>query len=419
MASAVFSENGLQFFVLYSAATNLAGKSFRQTWSCSQLFSFSNVANATCVLLNYTAVSMQYPSSVMAGVNAGENITMLSGLLRAYCYDNSTCANYTTAAQQSVAVKVPAVSVVPSVILNFPAYLGSCSSDNFTMNAWQSTGHGGRFWRRVKWSIYREGWDQTSAKAVQTYLQARYNSTASLQASIVVPRSYLLVGKYTISLTLTNFLGSSSTGSKVLQVTADESPPLVSLAGSSVVQLKAAQAFSAYSSVEYSACLLSSKASLSTVYAWTLRFDNGSAVPNAVSSSRVVSVYSLPKNTLAASTAYSLTLVVSLYQNGSFVGNATAAQSIEVRSGSVRAVLDGGSVRTVPSNSNITLSASKSYDEDSATEALSFAWSCSVSSTLAYGENCTSILSPWTVASKKAIYGAALNASLTYLVTVT
>lgn len=149
---------------------------------------------------------------------------VIGGLIRAACRPNTVCqSNYilqslshrddvasdTSSAHilsgPSIVVEPPLEALVPIVNLITPTHLGACN--NLTVDLSTSSGNGGRSWSKVHWRVVAT---LGSTTAIEEKLKSGYDVTANIA---IVPRSLLIDGIYVITVTVTNFLGSSATAS--------------------------------------------------------------------------------------------------------------------------------------------------------------------------------------------------------------
>lgn len=420
LSQALFGNSGQDAYVVFDSATDLVGLQLQASWSCDTVFAFLGANATTCTWLNYTSVRAVFPTfSSQSLLEVGGNVTLLGQKIKPYCDTTFTtltaCAKYNYSGEQSTAISSASNPVSPSVIVQIPSSIGSC--DNLTINAAASTGFGGRNWRSVEFIVSTVS-QTVSTSDIQELLDS-YGT--NIMQVISIPKAYLLAGQtYSISLTVTNLFGLEGTG--VASVTVSDSPyaPKVSIAGSSTITMTAAEALSLSVAASFSSCLSSTVlTSLKLSYAWTLyagaSYRTGTVV--SVSSSSVTpSKYTLPAYALTAVSTYTLFVNVSVSSASSTeaLASSIATASIVVTSGNVYAVILDGSYRAVASTATITIDARKSYDQDSSTATLLYAWSCSVLSLSSFGSNCSSIFNLDSIEGKVIVYGSAMNASLVY-----
>jgi hypothetical protein len=422
LSISTFGDSGKDFYILFDSWTDMAGKVFREKWTCNELLQFSGANSTTCTWLNMTAINGVFPaqSSMDSSslLTVGGNVTLLAGKLRPYCKASGSCTGYNTSNSQTVRISAPSNAVSPSVILMTPSRVGTC--DNVTVSAMLTSGSGGRAWQSVKWSLY--ALDGDNAVDSTAILKALTAYGTNLGHVMQLPRSYIRSGKVTLSMTATNFFGKSSTGSTAFTIVDDPLVPNVYIAGSSMVYMRAYSPYTAYSSVSVASCSKSYASSVRTMYSWALYLDDTNSVVSVSSTSRTMSVYSLPAFSLTAGKVYSLLLNVTIVdQSGKKLSYSSAKQGITVTRGNLYARISGGNSRQLPINKNYTFSAAASYDEDSSSSRLSYSWSCEVTSLANFGGNCSTIfLNNNNVSSPYVkILGSALNTSLTYGVSVT
>lgn len=156
---------------------------------------------------------------------AGDSVGLIGGLIRAACRPNSICQNNFVLQSlfnrddsvvsdiynahilsgSSIIVEPPSEALIPILNLITPTHLGACN--NLTVDLSTSSGNGGRSWSKIRWSVVAT---LGSTAAIVESLKAVYDITANIA---IVPRSLLIDGIYVITVTVTNFLGSSATAS--------------------------------------------------------------------------------------------------------------------------------------------------------------------------------------------------------------
>lgn len=157
---------------------------------------------------------------------AGDSVGVIGGLIRASCRPNTICQNNYVLQSlsshrddsgvsdvfnahilsgSSVLVEPPLEGLMPILNLITPTHLGACN--NLTVDLSTSSGNGGRSWSKIRWSVVAT---LGSTKGIEETLKAVYDVTANIA---IVPRSLLIDGIYVITVTVTNFLGSTATAS--------------------------------------------------------------------------------------------------------------------------------------------------------------------------------------------------------------
>lgn len=406
LLSVKFANSGGSLAVSFDYATNKASIS-ASTFTCSQVFSFTGDSSSTCSWVNSTAVKAVLPSDSTLSVN--DIVTLRANLIKAECATGKDCSAYSAAAAQSVAISAPDTPLVPSVLLSTPSIISSC--DNVTIDPSLSTGSGGRAWSSVVWTVSRA--DALGIVAVPNVLYALNNRGTDITSPITLARSLFTPSTYTITLTLTNFFGSSASATSIF--TLDENPnlPVVTILGPSERTMSPKDTLALYTSTTQASC--AEKASTIS-YKWTVS-QNGNVITKA-STSATPTKFSLLSYSLTAGNVYTFhfeATAKATTNTAAITGRASTI--VKVVDGAVVVVVVGGYKRQVPTVGQLTIDASSSYDENvqsTSASGLSFVWTCTFSSAARYGESCSSVLPSTTTASTLVVDATLLESGNLY-----
>lgn len=402
LASAIFSSGGGSVFITFDSSTNQASLSTGSTWKCNSLFSFTGASLSSCSWLNNTVVQVSFPASSSATLlEVGNAVTIYAGVLKPYCASSATSCSVSNNSRQSVYVTAPSNAITPSVSLPLPSSISTCA--NLSVDATGSSGAGGRAWKNVTWSVVRN--DGTASVLATAF--SKYNGVNTLKA-FSVPRSYLDVGIQFVTLTLTNFLGRRSSRTVTVEIVSSADLPVISIAGPASISMVPSSSLSLVASSRASSC---SSSTTSLVYAWSV-YKDGAAMTSLKSTSRNALTFSLNAFALNSSSIYT----VQFSANSSSASVSTQV-TVVVKTGAVKAVIAGSSARLI--SSDVTLDASSSVDESFASNRyLQFSWLCTIASTDAFGDDCTSSLlgSSAPSGSRLLIRYAVANASTSYTI---
>ncbi|RYH22921.1 hypothetical protein EON65_18580, partial [archaeon] len=420
LETSLFSNQGSSIYLIFDTPTDLAEKSVSKFWSCMDIFKFPGANYTNCIWLNSTHVEGVFQSGVSESLlpSVGAQVMLKSYVVKAQCSSSSDCALYSFSAEQNVTLSPPVSALSPTVVLSMPTALGGC--DNLAVIPSLSTGHAGRNWTKMEWSVTTIG---ISGNGVSTssFVNYLYSKTVSPLKSIAVPRELLSNVRYSITLTLTNFLGTSGSATSIIDISSDAYKPRLSILGSTNVAITSNKPLSISSRGQYSQCTPMNSTTL--LYTWSMKNSNGEELANLPRTGTDPSVFSLPSYSLSTGEVYTTIVNCSAVQNGIILGMSTASAQVTVVKGAIYALVTGGSNRRLPIDANMTIDASASYDEDvSGNNHLTFLWSCIIS-TLGenYGEDCTSVLlhpSSTTTFRTATVVGSRLNTSLAYSVIV-
>ena len=418
----VFGDSGADAYLVFDSSTNLGGLSLSVQWTCTSLFYFSGANVTACTWLNSTAVRAVFPTLSSAQYTStlpkvGSTISVaLGSQIRAACTVNNAtfCGTFPVVdSWKTYAFSSAFNPVSPSVVLRVPASVGAC--DNVTVDASLSSGSAGRVWSTVSWAGA-----VISGSASKEEILSRLKSVGlqqSVNKQLTLPRSLFSPGKYTISLTLTNYFGLSSTATAAFSVDSNAYIPKLSFVGASSRTIKANDALTLYSKASFSSCTSTASNSVKMVYTWTVYkvTDSAYTVVPVTTFSRDASVLSLSAYSLSAGSTYRVAVNATVFVNSVQVADSVAYAAVTVSSGSIVASVTGGSVRQVGLDSSVTLALS-AYDEDTlSTSHLRYSWSCRIASVSFYGADCKSIFSSNTSLASVTVSGAAMNYSYSYL----
>jgi hypothetical protein len=307
--------------------------------------------------------------------------------------------------------------VSPTVVLRVPTIVGAC--DNLTVDTTLSAGQAGRPWRNVFWSMSALTGGTSadlSSSLITTFIQNLGSQSMAQQFTLL--RSLFSIGRYSLTLTLTNWFGLSSSVAAAFLVDGNMFVPKLTIAGASIRTIKANQVLTFYSKASFSSCTSSVK-NTKLLYSWTLLLEGQSIY--FTSTSKDPSVLSLPAYSLSASMIYFILVNATVMQSNIVKAQSSARVQVTVSSGSLVAQISGSSTRQVALDSTAVLVATTSYDENSLTSShLRYSWSCFVSSMDRYGEDCTTVFGQLSTTTGIAVVlGSTLNMSTSYHVLLT
>ena len=390
LLNAKFSDSGASITVAFDSATNRALIT-ALSFPCSDLFDFVGMTTTTCSWTSSTTVSVVF-NTAPAGtqlVTVGGVLTLRGSMVKAVCIAPADCTSYEAAVQQSTTVQLPDTPVVPKVVLRVPSVISGC--DDFSIDPSLSSGAGGRPWKAVTWEATME---TATTGAVASGILSVLNSYGSvITTPISIPKALVSSARYTVSLTLTNFLDQRSSASAIF--TTDDNPnlPATSILGPSVVTMVPSSGLTLFTSTARASCAISSS---KITYSWAVT-KNG-VTQNIVSTSPSPTKFVLPAYALSTQSVYvvTFTATASASTNPDYPAIAASTSvTVQVGKGNVVASVAGGSYRSVSAAfTALTLDASGSYDESYpfgttvAGQALSFSWTCVINSAANYGASC-------------------------------
>jgi len=385
---AIFSDSGNFITLSFDVSTN-QGKLGNNIFQCSRLLSFrtSNLdLSPRCVWGSNRLLDIY--SSGDSGLKVGENVTLLSGVLKAECISvvDRSCSSWQFSSSESVKVLSALNPLRPNIHISGPSLIGSCVSLIFDLLG--SSGSGGRSWKSLSMSVSQSGNGNGDNGNMDVNVNGTLNLNLNLQSvldqvNVVNMSRPLMIGSeyfssntaYTFTIRVCNFLDACSQQSYQVLVSSSTLIPLVSLNSQSYRTIDRRSWLSVSGSAYTVGCDSNSnlnsgsnsgssgKQSTSSLgYSWRLQ-RNGVMLTDAVFQSRSVNpkVFQLPPYILSVGELYVLTLSVksSISQRSS-----STSMSIFVESGKIYALISGGNDVGLPVDGMIVVDGSLSYDED-------------------------------------------------------
>lgn len=387
----------------------LQSRSLTTAWNCSLIFQFVSSSTASCSWINASAVAIRLSSASTVSVpQVSSNVTLRGSVVHLACsaYPSLDCGLFRNNSAQQITVSAPFSGGSPIPAVAVADEVNPCSS--FVIDNSLSTGSGGRPWKAVYWNVST---DSLTRAARAASLQNILNAAGGTLQRIQIGAFALDSGRYTLTLTLVNFIGLSASTTKIFTYSSDTNVPSVAIAGSSEVEIQPRSVLSLASVASVSSC---GGASSSLNYSWTVS-QSGSRLSSLVSQSRNPKLFSLSAYSLTAGSSYTVTVKVFAISQSGGSSSASAAVTVKVVNGAVFAVIAGGATRII--SQDAAFDASGSYDENVVASAavLSYAWSCSFTSLAKYGQSCDFVFDASSLASSRTtVYASLLNSSDTY-----
>jgi len=372
LESAKFSSTGGQLYLQFSSPgtdrAGLGGTSF----SCDQLVDFPGVSYATCAWTSDSllTVSLDYRATCVPG----DNVTALGGEMKAFC-SYTDCSCWPTINASATTLLVPDVPLVPSAVFVGASRVGQCS--DISLDVSTSSGSGGRDWLLVDWAVNSSlpvRSDINGSQNLTTVRNYLVRQSEKADPELEVPNRVLAKGEwYKFTVTLQNFLGTSSTSAQFeVEVALGSLPELMVTAGREYSMISPAQ-LAVFAQASVANCPGEKAGITALTYDWKCLFSCSSDW--AYSSSVDPRYFKLPPFSLNASQMYGLGVTVT-DANGY---NNSAVVTIDVGLSDLVAAIDGGD-RNLGSTDTLTLDASPSNDPDAPGDltGLGFEWACSV-----------------------------------------
>ena len=371
LLSAVLSNDGTSVTVRFDSPTDKAG--LGGNFLCSQLLSFSGLLHTTrCRWASDSSITI-FTNGIVS-VSVGLEVSVRGNAVKARCKvlqnNGPTCDIWDYMASAVVNIHAPANPMVPTVSIVGPTQIGPC--DNLPLDISASRGSGGRSFASV--TFFAEGFHPNVA-SVTSYLRENYK----VDKVFTVPQELLFAGyAYNIIAKICNFMGGCGQSSLYVVVSTSSSVPVVSINAKQTIVMNRFSPLTVAGQAYVSTCN-GTTSWTGLLYEWSLV---QSAGPVATLISPLTSVSTNPRTfklspfTLTVGATYILTLTAHNMESFKFSSSSIA---VNVKQGSVVAVVSGGTERGVCLGGSVDIDASGSYDEDTVpgtAQALLFSFTC-------------------------------------------
>ena len=378
LIQAQFSDDSSSIVISFDSATNLGGSSFGSTaFVCSALFQFQGDATSSCQWSQDATTVTVSPGST-SHLNIGSQIAISPGIVKAACKPALDCSKWKTMPKSVVQLLAPSNPTLPNVVISTPASIGAC--DSLVLDLSGSHGSGGRPWDSITFSVSSSAPNVTT---LEEYLNDHYRfSPPTAIGHQLFQKSF----SYTFTVTMCNFLSYCSQNMATV-VILNLIVPTITIIGPQVLT----QSRSTPLAVVTNAFTANCDGSTSTQflqYSWSLTAPTAIQQPAMSSSSRDPSKYLLPPFSLKTSIMYTLTATVT---NAASKKSASTSVQVFVQPSILVAVISGGASQSARLNSQLSLDASGSYDQDQVSNGnvgLTYSWTCSQSSPV-YSSSCS------------------------------
>ena len=194
----------------------------------------------------------------------------------------------------------------------------------------------------VTWTVTSNYPPTTTATYLQNYLNS-FSQKYEVNQLVVLQTKWLAQTTYTISLSLTNFLGMTSVKTVTVVVSSDSNLPRLSIQGPIYITVQRSQILSVKSLAQFSACV-NSRATSSLQYSWTVQLSTAfSPDPSLYSTSNDPTKLLLPAYSLQVGQTYvmTVTVVTLMAQDSSAQSSASASVTVFVAKGVVTGTISG------------------------------------------------------------------------------
>jgi hypothetical protein len=375
ISSAFFDFSGARVIVSFDVPTDFAATVVNSNiWKCDKIFSFSGVAQASCVWINSmtVAITLNYYGRAVSLVSPGQNITLLNGVLKG-AGSTSTFTPSSTAP-----LSVASTHALPAAVLIAPTKITNCQ--DLVLDPSSSVGQGSRNWKTIQWKVKAS--DGGDVSALLSFLSV----VTSTALPIVIPSSLLRSTTYSFSLGLRNFLQDSTEALVFTTVKVDvvADGPIVSLSLSSPsvinVERSSVLILDAHADLSYcqDAFSLASGSPVAT-YSWTVKKNN-------VVDGTIVSTSPNPASFMASGSNFDLQSVYEVSVDvtiADWTSTWSASKSTIVFGveSTVSALISGGmSALSIHPSETLVVDADSSVGTN-----LVYDWSCRIASSDNYG----------------------------------
>ena len=383
-----FSSDARELMIIFTSATDYAGFDPQLSFQCSRVFQFTGAVYSTCHWITSSQVNavlgVPYDSGFTAAVPLKVPqylIQLYPGVLRAACSQAlSKCASYPTASSFSpIIIKPPNRVIYPTVSLSFPSTFPACLK-TVCFDASNSNGNFGRSWLSVEWSV---DVNQSYYNVVGESSIVRINKALKLATTFTTDNPLCLSSAlfdiqvpYIISLTVTNFLGSSGTHSKIFSLSNSSTEANVQILSPFLSTMTRNRGLLVAASATLSSCVTATN--VNTFYEWRMYYDDLEFQVEVISTSLNYATFQLDPFTLLPDSKYTLELrVIFVYKYRDQLKKVMASDFIviNVLASGVSAIIFGPQIRSIGLNDSIYLDASESHSIDNPyKDALFYQW---------------------------------------------
>ena len=269
----------------------------------------------------------------------------------------------------SVVVKRPDKALKPSVAISTPASIGQCG--DIILDPSNSRGSAGRNWQYIKWTVTQtEGVvNSTALNHMNSYLNQGSLNTNTRKT---IENVYITApAKYSISLSIRNFLLETSTSSVTVEVLSVAKQPVVAINGPKSVAKTRENKIQLYAVGSVPSCDGTLVQIDNIEYKWKV-YEGTIFRSDLISRSLDPRFFALPAYTLASDTMYTIAASAT-------VGNASAQYFVDLSIGTsgIVGAIKGASKRSGSTSVEIDFK-SASYDKDYPTDStrLRYKWTC-------------------------------------------
>jgi hypothetical protein len=396
--SVAFNSNGDKLLFSFDSATSEPIFLNASVFACSYIAEFPGAAESMCRWASNNLLTATLTTISTLGLPEVGSVAVLKGdYVFPMCPDDTDCTDYPHVGTVNTTVSAPASAIQPTVVLSSAKTIGSC--DDILLDATASTGHGGRPWTSVLWTVTDRStpFNATLTDPIALYLNENNTDTPAVtptpygtEKRVTVLNELLVPGlKYAFSVELTNFLGESGIAEVEITVDIYANTPALSISQASPVLKYRYEEISLRAVAKISTCA-GEVAKQGLTYTWKIYL--GSAyLTEVINESRDPRVWKISPFTLESNTEYTVQVTAVGYSaDGVQPPISTAYVLLQVGQSGLYAALEGGASQTVSRSATIVLDGSGSYDLDASADSpsvLFYRFTCIMYSP-DYGDEC-------------------------------
>ena len=368
VVSSMFSSNGNTVIIKFNKPTNLGNvDTFNRAFSCDQLLVISSNVNLQCKWVSKLSLHV----TVAKSVSVGDQLVVMGNTIKAECVVDD-CSGWASLNETTVTVSPPETVTIPSLSIDTPRYLGSCSEMMVDISS--STGSLGRNWSVVEFSLVSST-HSASAAALLSLLNSLPPSAFVRPIFVPHTSTYFVSGEdYSFTIRVCNFMNGCARKTWMFTVLQSESPA-VSIKGLRQRNIMKKSALLLNAEAYRTSCATGLKLSGNISFSWVVFNSDGKSLP-VKSISNNPANFKIPGFTFESGLYY--TIAVTAFDEVDRKSSTTTVH-VYVAPAEVEAVIAGGAQQTILFGKSLILDASQSYDKDKeVTPATDFTydWSC-------------------------------------------
>lgn len=355
LSSVVFSSDGTSLIATFDRDTNRGGIT-TYNFQCSYLFTFYESSQSKCIWINSNMIQINLgtgaivlPGDVISFLGSSNNNNSNNktyGIQGIRLNTQLDHAQYPFSPSVSLKIQAPLSPLKPNIGISAPTSIGP--NDFYILDLTTTSGGGGRPFKETIFTVI--------SSINNTRPQYYFDHNYVLYPPSSMPLGTFSEGSYNnIQITICNFLNQCNTAQTSVTVTSFDLPTVVIL-GNSLLYLTTERGLN----LNANAYVGNQSSSLGLTYSWTIYKDNIQDFTIEEISKQEYS-YKLSPYTLSLNSFYTVKLVVLNTRTGR---GSTSSVSVLIVPSYIEGIIDGANFHSLSFGQNLTLDASKSYDND-------------------------------------------------------